>query len=507
MIRSIEIINHDDICVGRKTSIKRNRQLPTHKNFVRKYPHIRYVLNFDNHEYFNVIKFVDTRSDTEYKIKRYLIDNTYMYSINDILHSFKPNDDNILTSFFDSQNFKDILKHYNEKYTADEDNDNDNDIQEIIDCLKTDNQSVFLYKFMYFNTQIRLNIDNEYLADFDDNINHTIVFDDTIANKQVINLFLQHIDFNLFLLFNDTSNEHYSVRETKMNYRYIPNSKEFNWEVKLYRINNFWLTHEEERIVKIKEEKDVKMKKEKVLVYDYNCGNTYVLTYEKNTDRDTTPIKDHIKDFDPNSPPKPLCILKNLPSGIVFTSYAKMKIKNILTTDNIRLDDRSYIRLPVENNGENNRPNNGENNEQETKKYYYSQNSVVIDDEIDPELQQVIDNEIVKEMYNLINTLHWNLCTENNANNKIYNWNYEYFKKAVEYYPRLVEPQKVKYDEYLDRFIKYDTVQKYFIFCSQKQSEVISKDQLLHYLLHNIKENQNLVEDYINSILQIAESI
>ena len=111
-------------------------------------------------------------------------------------------------------------------------------------------------------------------------------------------------------------------------------------------------------------------------------------------------------------------------------------------------------------------------------------------------------------MYDLINTLHWNLLTEkDDTNNKIYYWNYDYFKKAVEYYPRLVEPQKVSYDTYLDRFIKYDTVQNYFIFCSQKQSEVISKDQLLRYLLHDIKENQNLVEDYINSILQIAESV
>ena len=111
-------------------------------------------------------------------------------------------------------------------------------------------------------------------------------------------------------------------------------------------------------------------------------------------------------------------------------------------------------------------------------------------------------------MYDLINTLHWNLRTEkDDTNNKIYYWNYDYFKKAVEYYPRLVEPQKVSYDTYLDRFIKYDTVQNYFIFCSQKQSEVISKDQLLRYLLHDIKENQNLVEDYINSILQIAESV
>lgn len=503
MTISIEIINHDDICIGRKTSINRDEQLPTHKIFVKKYPHISYVLNFDNYKYFNVIKFVDTRSDTEYKIKRYLIDNTYMYSVDDILHSFKPNDNNVLTSFFDSQNFKDILKHYNEKYTADE--DIDNDIQEIIDCLKTNNQSVFLYKFMYFNTQIRLNIDNKYLADFDDGVSLTNIFDDTIANKQVINLFLQHIDFNLFLLFNDTLNEHYSVREMKMNYRYIPNSKEFNWEVKLYRINNFWLTHEEERVVKTKKEKDVKMKKEKVLVYDYNCGNTYVLTYEKNTNRDTTPIKDHIKNFDPNSPPKPLCILKNLPSGIVFTSYAKTKIKDILITNNgIKYDTRSYVEIPVKNN----RSNNGENNKQEIKKYYYSQNSVVIGTKLDPERQQVIDNEIVNKMHELINTLHWNLCIKkDDLDIKICNWDYEYFKKAVENYPRLIEPQKTKYDKYLDRFIKYDTVQKYFIFYSQKQSEVISKDQLLHYLLHNINKNQNLVEDYINSILQIAESI
>lgn len=492
MTRSIKISNHNDICVGRK-SIKRDLSLPTHKNFVRKHPHNSYVLNFDNYKYFNVIKLVDTRSDTEYKIKRYLIDDTYMYSINDILHSFKPNDDNILTSFFDSQNFKDILKHYNEKYTADK--DNVNDIQEIIDCLKTNNQSVFLYKFMYFNIQICLNIDNEYLANFDGGVSLTNIFNDTIANKQVINLFLQHIDFNLFLLFNDTLNEHYSVRETKMNYRYIPNSKEFNWDVKLYRINNFWLTHEEERVVE--------NRKVKVLVYDYNCGNTYVLTYEKNTNRDTTPIKDHIENFDFNSPPKPLCILKNLPSGIVFTSYAKTKIKNILEAAKIRFEVNSYIDIPVENDEE----NNGENNEQQTKRYYYSQNSIVIGYELNPRRQQVIDNEVVNEMYELINTLHWNLCIKkDNLDNKIYNWDYKYFKDAVEY-PYLVEPHKATYDKYLDRFIKYDTVQNYFIFCSQKQSEAISKDQLLRYLLHDINKNQNLVEDYINSILQIVESI
>ena len=131
MTRSIKISNHNDICVGRK-SIKRDLSLPTHKNFVRKYPYDRYILNFDNYKYFNVIKLVDTRSNTEYKIKSYLIDNVYMYSVDDILHSFKPNDDNVLTSFFDSQHFKDILKHYSKKYIADEDNDNDNDIQEII---------------------------------------------------------------------------------------------------------------------------------------------------------------------------------------------------------------------------------------------------------------------------------------------------------------------------------------------------------------------------------------
>lgn len=467
---SIDVENYDNICIKRYDNIE-SKILPTRNDPLKKYSHTRYILNFSTYSYFKILSFNNSKTNIEYKIKTYLVNNVFMFSLNDILCKINQ-DNNDLLLFFESSLFKKILNYYNTKYNYCK------DIQTLIDCFKQTPDSIFLFKFLYFNTLVSLKYFEKYKIDYDiPYLQNT--YTETIVNESVFKLFLQYIDYDLMLDFVDIMQDQYTHRETKMSYRYIPNDYDFNWCFALYRFDHYWLCYEEKN-----DDGDVIMRKP---IHD--CGITYVLIQEKNTDKESMTIKNHLSENPKLDNKQRLCKFYNLPNGLVFSNLVKELIKKILDDNNIeysrsngniitkRIDDKK-IKLCIPNNIIILNPVNG----------------------ISSSKLKLLDEKIKNKIHERFNILHWDI-NETYLSSSKYSYKDQKVKDFVE------NNQITKLHKYLNKFISYDIVQKYFIFNSTKYFDILSANQLIKFLTNNIEINQYLIEDYVNSILQIAESI
>ena len=468
---SIDVENYDNICIKRNKIESKN--LPTHNNPFKKYSRTDYILNFSNYLYFKVLSFNNSKTNIEYKIKTYLINNVVMFSLNDILCKIDQDNNNLLL-FFESPLFKKILNYYNTKYNYCK------DTQTLIDYFKQTSDSIFLFKFLYFNTFVNLKYFEDYKTDYDiPYLQHT--YTETIVNESVFKLFLQYIDYDLLLDFDNMMQEQYTHRETKMSYRYIPDDYDFNWCFSLYRFDHYWLCHEE-----------INDKHEITRNPIHDCGITYVLIQEKNTNKESVTIKNHLSGNHTRDNKQRLCKFYNLPNGLVFSNLVKERIRKILNDNSIDYlrpyrDEKTITKLIDDKNVLLHIPNNV---------IILKPNIGISSNEL-----QILDKKIIKEIYELFNILHWNI-SESYLPSREYSCDNE----TIKYY---AENNQIKnLHEYLDKFISYDIIQKYFIFNSIKYFDILSVDQLIKYLTRNIrKKYKNLIEDYVNSILQIAESI